>query len=96
MARYEDTIALLRERHGEELSLTSLDPRFVPFYNNGLRIRVREAGVERTGTVGISGGRWPTFMLMLQARSIASSVPLGKGVPILAVQRDGRYVRYIG
>ena len=96
MARYEDPIALLRRRYGDKFSSAGLDSRFIPFFNNGMRIRVSEAGQEKTGTVGMSAGLQPTFILMLRSSSIASSVLLGPQTAIMGVKRNGRYVRYIG
>lgn len=68
-----------------------LDRRFVPFYESGARIKVVVFGQTLTGTVGVTTGWRPVFLLMRSHRSIGSSVLLTKDVSIVAVQRGRQY-----
>jgi hypothetical protein len=76
----------------------NFDPRdlaapFVPYYDSGQRIKVRFPwGEVRTGTVGVTGGWRPVFLLMGRKTDRGSSLILEDDVKIIAVHRTaGRY-----
>lgn len=91
MTKYEAAIDRRQRIHGEKFSTGSLDPRFVQYYNTGERIRVATCGEVLTGTVGMTTGWAPAFLLMRTRRSIGSMWTLGPKDRILAVQRGRTY-----
>ena len=91
MTRFSDYIARKEREHGTRWDTSGLDTRFVPYFNSGERIRVRTWGEEITGTVGVTTGWRPAFLLMRRSNSIGSPVVLGPDDEILAVQRGGKY-----
>lgn len=94
MRNYQDTIARGKSEHGERFDDSDLDPRFIPFYENGQRIKVETMGMTITGTVGKTTGWKPCFLLMRTSRSIGSPWTLGKNDKIVAV-KVGRHYRTI-
>lgn len=93
MTKYDEFLARARRRHGDRFSESGLDPRFVRYFNSGERIRVDFGdGLVKTGTVGVTTGWQPCFLLMLRRDSDGSSWTLGRRDTILAVQRHGVYV----
>ena len=100
--KYDQYIERQRRTYGEKFSPGGLDPRFVPYYNSGDRVRVRtvykgtngrpDEVHERTGTIGATSGWGPVFLLMRQRRSVGSSDTLGTRDQIIAVQRGRVYV----
>lgn len=89
---YREMIARRKAEFGERFSPCYLDPRFVPFFESGQRIKVSMSGTEMTGTVGVTTGWQPAFLLMRSARAISSPWPLGPADKILAVQKGRAYV----
>ena len=88
---YKDYLERAKARHGTQFSEDGLDPRFIPYYNNGARIRVETCGMVLTGTIGVTTGHTPCFLLMRTARSIGSSWTLGPYDTILAVKQGRTY-----
>jgi hypothetical protein len=94
---YYEFLYRARSRHGAQFSEADLDTRFVPFFESGARIKILDLGSEEvTGTVGVTTGWKPAFLLMRRANSMGSEILLGPKTKILAVQRNGRYVPYPG
>jgi len=87
-----NTIARRTAEYGEKFDRSALDPRFGHYFCTGERIKVRTCGEEITGTVGITTGWRPWFLLMRTKRSIGSSVTLGPKDEIVAVQKGRTYV----
>lgn len=71
---------------------SKLDPRFVKYYENGDRIKVTIYGVVKTGTVGITTGWKPVFLLLRDRRSVGSSDILDAGVELVAEKLGGQYI----
>lgn len=69
---------------------SDLDPRFTPFLHTGQRIRVRTGDFSRTGTVGITTGWRPAYLLMHRSNARGSWDVLGYRDHITAV-KVGRY-----
>lgn len=70
---------------------SDLDERFVPYLRSGQRIKVEVYGRTITGTVGITTGWKPVFLLMRTSRSIGSSDILDKRAKLLAVKVGREY-----
>ena len=87
---------LIRKRieHGEKFNPQDLDPRFVPFFNNGRRVKIEMYGEVITGTIGVTTGWKPCFLLMRTRRSRGSSWTLGPSAKILGFKQDQYYHTY--
>ena len=80
MTKFDTYISRKKREYGRKFSQASLAKQFIPAFNSGRRIRVRfKTGEVLSGTVGITTGWKPTFLLMLTSRSIGSSWTLNKG-----------------
>jgi len=91
--RYKDFINRSVHRHGKKFNPSNLDKRFLKYYENGERIKVQYWDMEITGTVGVTTGWRPVFLLMRQSNSTGSQWTLeNKEIKILAVKKGGRYV----
>lgn len=81
----------LRE-HGNKFSMADLDMRFVPYYESGERIKVKpKYGDEITGTVGVTTGWKPVFLLIRRSNSLGSSDTLGPDDEIIGEQYGRKY-----
>lgn len=94
--KFEAFLARKGREFGERFDRSALDPRFVSAYNTGLRIRVRSShGEEKTGTVGVTTGWKPVFILLANSRSRNSGDVLGPGDRITAVKFGRGYIPHI-
>lgn len=74
MRSFLDYITRKKQEYGKKFSTKSLDKRFVRYYESGERIRVVDKwGEVKSGTVGVTTGWKPVFLLMLTSRSLGSS-----------------------
>ncbi len=74
-----------------------IEGQFIPFFESGERIKVRRASGEvLTGTIGITTGWSPVFLLMRRRTSVGSIWTLSGNDQILAVQQKGKYVPLTG
>lgn len=75
--KYDDYFKRKQREFGMQFDASDLDPRFIPAFNSGERIRVKLWGEEiKTGTVGVTGGWRPSFLLMSRKSAIGSSILL--------------------
>lgn len=82
-----------RAQWGEKYDPSDLAPQFVKYYNSGERVRVRFAhGTVATGTVGVTTGWKPCFLLMRRRTDRGSSWTLGANDRVIAVKRGRTYV----
>lgn len=78
--------------HGTRFDPSALAPQFVRYFETGERVRVRFSyGEELTGTIGVTTGWRPAFLLMRTSRSIGSPWILGSGDAVVAVKRGREY-----
>lgn len=79
--RYDDYLTLARRQYGARFSSHQLDARFVPYFNSGERIKVEctygDDTETATGTIGVTSGWVPVFLLMRSSRAHGSSYVLG-------------------
>ena len=88
MRNYNDLLQLRKRKHGERFNASGLASQFIPYFESGQRIKVRfKYGEELTGTVGITTGWVPSFLLMRTSRSIGSAWLLGKDDQIVEVTK---------
>jgi len=68
MTNYDEMVANKKNRYGGKFDASDLDSRFVQYFNSGERIRVEttdgDAVDVRTGTVGVTIGWRPAFLLV--------------------------------
>ena len=82
-----------QERHGDKFSEADLVEKFRHYFVTGERIKVRDSsGWERTGTVGVTTGWRPAFLLMHRSNAIGPWDVLSASDEVIAVQRGRRYV----
>lgn len=94
MKSYRNLILERKQKYGKQFSSKDLDRRFVRYYESGERIKVTykygkiNPEIEvKTGTVGITTGWKPVFLLILTSRSLSSSWILDKSVKKIEVLR---------
>lgn len=92
MRSFSEFLTRKRAEHGPSFDHTDLNLRFVRFFESGERIRVKIGSEVLTGTVGVTTGWRPTFLLLLYATSAGSSTTLGPSAVILARKVGRRYV----
>lgn len=101
MAAYDDAIARGKARHGDKWSDAELLPAFRRWYGTGERVKVRYtyrdgSTEDTTGTIGMTTGWRPAFLLIRTSRSIGSSYVIGQNDKVVAVKRGSKYVSLEG
>lgn len=91
-AHYQDYLNRKKAQYGERFDASELDPRFAEFYGTGQRIKVETLGETLTGTVEVTTGWKPAFLLMRTSRSMGSRYTMGPKDRIVAVQYGRKYV----
>jgi hypothetical protein len=85
MRNYEETIARRKVKYAVNFSDESIDKELIQFFNSGERIEVAEIQPKGTpvkllrGTVGITTGWKPCFLLMKRIDSMSSDILLIPG-----------------
>jgi len=81
MTKYENHIAMKKLEYGNKFSAIDLDKRFIKYFNSGQRIKVTFSyGESESGTVGVTTGWKPVFLLIKTTRSLGSSTFLNKSI----------------
>ncbi len=92
MSKFDDYIARKKREYGEKFDSSDLAKQFIPYFNSGERVRVQFGyGETLFGTIGVSTGWCPVFLLMNSVRSIGSSNTLRKEDAIIAVKKKSGY-----
>ena len=94
MNNFTDLVNRRTAQYGDKFDVSDLDKRFIAYYQNGQRIKVETCGMVMTGTVGVTTGWKPVFLLMRTSRSMGSSWILGTESKLLSVQASykGKYI----
>lgn len=92
MTKYDQYVSRKIAEYGDRFDAGDLAPNFVRWFNEGARIRVRTDNYVRTGTVGVTTGWRPTFILMHRSSDHGSWDVLSTSDAVIAVQRGGRYL----
>lgn len=91
--RFQSFIERKRREHGVRFDPSELASAFVPYFESQERVRVRlKYGEEMTGTIGVTTGWRPAFLLMRSSRALGSSVVLSSEASVIAVKRGRKYV----
>ena len=79
MKKYNDYVAKKKEEYGKKMDLTDINAEFIPAFESGERITVEFAyGERKRGTIGVTTGWKPIFLLMLRKDSRGSSWTIHK------------------
>ena len=97
MNSYADLVRRGIARHGERFDTCELLPAFRRWYESGDRVRVRYTYTDgthedSTGTIGVTTGWRPAFLLMHSVRSHGSSYVIGSHDRVIAVKVGRKYV----
>ena len=82
------------KEYGNDFDASDLDRRFAGYYGTKIRLKVKSYGQIMYGTVGVTVGWKPTFILMSSVRSKGSSAILNSNCEILGVKRPGEKTFY--
>ena len=91
MTKYDEFVARKQREYGEKFDASALDSRFIPYFNNGTRVKIETLGETLTGTIGVTTGWKPCFLLMRTSRSAGSIWTLSANDKIIAVKRGREY-----
>jgi len=72
MNKYTETIERYTQEHGTKFDSSELAEKFIEYFDSGKRIEVKTMGELKRGTIGITTGWKPCFLLMLTKRSRGS------------------------
>lgn len=89
---YDAYVRRARLRHSDKFDDSQLVAKFRPFLHNAQRIRVQDGDYIRTGTVGITTGWRPAFLLMHRSSDHGSGDLLSERSMITHVQHGRTYV----
>lgn len=92
---YADYLRTARARHGARFTDAGLLPAFIPAFESGDRIEVTRTYANgetwtRRGTVGVTTGWAPVFLLLSRVTACSSGDLLGTDDQIVGVIRRGR------
>lgn len=92
MRSYDDYLGTKRDQFGDKFDPSALAQEFVPYFESGERIRVVDGEHVRTGTIGVTTGWRPAFLLMHRSSDDGSSDVLGLKDRVTHVKRGRTYV----
>ena len=76
---YKEYVDNKLKQYGIEFDTSDLNENFIPYFESGERITVKfSCGEIKRGTIGISSGWKPIFLLMLRKDSVGSSYTITK------------------
>ena len=76
---YKEYVDNKLKQYGSKFDTSDLNEEFIPYFENGERIIVKFSyGEVRRGTIGVTTGHKPCFLLMLTKRSLGSSYTINK------------------
>lgn len=79
------------QEYGSRFDDSDLVNWAIPFFESGKRIKVLVYGKELTGTIGVTTGWKPCFLLMRKRNSISSGYLINANVKLLAIQNNKSY-----
>ena len=94
MRNYTDYLHRKQAEFGAKFDPSNLDERFVPYFESGERIKVSIGNFALTGTIGVTTGWRPAFLLLRTSRAMGSPWLLGKQNKVLAVKRGQYYQEF--
>ena len=92
MNNYQEFIERKTKQYGNKFDASDLNPAFIPYYENGERITVDFGYEKKRGTIGITTGWKPVFLLMLRISDHGSSYTIGKDAKIVPNEKGIKMV----
>jgi len=90
--RFTELLIAKEKEYGTRFDASDLVEPFATYYRTGQRIKVETLGMTITGTVGITSGWKPVFLLMRRRTDIGSSWTLGASDKLIAIQFGRKYI----
>jgi hypothetical protein len=88
MSKYRNYLSRKINEYGNKFDQSDLSEQFVPYYESGQRIEVEFShGEIKRGTIEVTTGWKPVFLLMLRSNSIRSSYTLSNQDKITKIIR---------
>ena len=78
MKSYAEYITRKKVEYGNKFDTSELNQNFVKYYENGKRITVDFGYEKKRGTIGVTTGWKPVFLLMLTKRSLGSEYTINQ------------------
>jgi hypothetical protein len=75
---YQELITRKQREHGAKFDTSDLNQEFIKHYESGERVTVNFGYEKKRGTIGVTTGWKPCFLLMLRSNSRGSSYTIGK------------------
>jgi len=92
LTRFGEYCSRAIREYGVKFSDAELYPAFVPYFNSRERVKIQFAhGGTDTGTIGVTTGWRPVFLLMRRKSDRGSSLVLGPNDKVIAVRRGKVY-----
>lgn len=82
---FQEYIDFKKTRHGDKFVTSDLNPDFIPYFLNNKKVEVDFGYEKKRGTIGVTTGWKPCFLLMLTKRSTGSSYTIGKNDKVVKV-----------
>ena len=90
---FEDFVSRGRRQFGDKFDTSCLIPSFVRFFGSQERVKVKFGyGEIVTGTIGVTTGWRPVFLLLRTSRSAGSRYTIGPDDRVVAIQYRGKYI----
>jgi hypothetical protein len=88
-SKFQNFVNRKTVEYGDKFDSSELSKQFIPYYETGQRIEVEFPYSEeiKRGTVGVTTGWKPCFLLMLRSNSLGSIYTLDDNCKILKVIR---------
>lgn len=85
MNNFKSYLDRKKSQFGDKFDTSNLNAQFIPFFENGKRIEVDFGYEKKRGTIGVTTGWKPSFLLMLRKNSTGSSYLIGKNDKIVKI-----------
>lgn len=92
MRNFQDYLVKKHTQFPQQFDQSGLSKQFVKYYENEQKVMVNTTGMILSGTIGITTGWKPCFLLMRTARSTGSTWTLSDKDEILAVKHGKEYI----
>lgn len=98
---FENYLTRKRNSYGSQFDSSDLIPEFIKYFESGERVKVEWKFGDKytevlTGTIGITTGYKPVFLLMRTKKSIGSPYVIYKDeCRIVAVKKGNKYVEVV-
>jgi hypothetical protein len=87
---YQQWLTRKQREHGSKWDPSDLAPQFIQYFHSDVRIKVDGPMGVRTGTIGVTTGWRPVFLLMHRSSAHGSTDTLGRQDRIIEIVRVRR------